>query len=186
MKRFVDVASLVGLHGMKGRLIARSCDGLPFLLEPGMIVHFVPPGLRDIRTTKVLEVTFAKADDYYVMFKDVTTRDEAQALVGKHCLVAQSELEGATHVTNYDQLQGFDVIDTKYGKLGTLSHIEHFPGHSLLAVNCTTNTETLSKKESFPDEGKTILIPLADEIINEISDENRSIYVTVPAGLLAL
>ena len=44
-RRWADVAELIATQGLKGRLVARSVRGLPFLLHEGLTVHFVPPTL---------------------------------------------------------------------------------------------------------------------------------------------
>ena len=55
-RRWADVAELIATQGLKGRLVARSVRGLPFLLSEGSAVFFVPPTLDGPRCARVRSV----------------------------------------------------------------------------------------------------------------------------------
>ena len=173
-RRWADVAELVAAQGLKGRLVARSVRGLPFLLREGMSVDFVPPTLHGPRHARVTFLQSAGGGDYLVGFNDVCSRDDAESIVGSHCLVSRELLPD-----NFDELQRFDsqhvrfycVQDKNLGTLGLIIEVREMPTQDLLVVE---------------HNAKEILIPFVDEFVLGIDEESKVVYVNVPQGLLDL
>ena len=174
MQTYTNVAHIIGLHGIHGRLIARACDGLPFLLEPGMTVHFVPPALRAVRTAVVKTIDLAKAGDYFVTFEGIDSRESTEILVGRYCLVSDADLPAVVR-DDFSHMLDYNVLDEAHGLLGKLVRIDTLPGQMLLVV-----------ASSLEDTTPEILIPAVDEIVHDIDDVNRIVHVCIPDGLLSL
>ena len=138
-----------------------------------MEVVFVPPVLAEPKSAVVEEASFIKDDAWFVRFEGVDTKDMADQLVGRYCLVRKADLpEGWEDLAN-GGLAGYEVIDEELGALGTVDRLVEMPAQALLAV--------------VPSDGAgEVLIPIVDEFIREVDEEARVIRVAVPASLVEL
>lgn len=176
MRTWADVAWLATAKNLDGGLVVRSASGLPFLLEEGMEVAFVPPVLDMPRCAIVEEIRPQDETSAVVWFKSVDDIDTAKALCGCHVLVRREELPElaqAIAAAHSDGVSGWEVHDAQAGLLGTLLRVEDNPGQSLLVVDRA-------------DGQSPLLIPLVDEFLVGIDEERERIDVDVPAGLLSL
>ncbi len=71
----------------------------------------------------------------------------------------------------YFEIKGFEVIDDKFGKVGTINDVLEYPNQAVIQV--------------FRDK-KEVLIPVSDDIIKKLDRKNRRLYVTLPDGLLSV
>ncbi len=153
-------------------------EGLPFLLEEGMEVTFVPPVLRIPRSGKVSALEEVGEGRYMVWFDCIDNRTDAEKLEGHFCLVRTSVLpEGFADQGTLD-LVGFSVVDEAGKLIGTVQGLEENPAHALLVVKRAGSSD-----DSEQDE---VLIPLVDEFLVAVEEEAREIRVTLPEGLLDL
>ena len=153
-------------------------EGLPFLLEEGMEVTFVPPVLRIPRSGKVSALEEVGEGRYMVWFDCIDNRTDAEKLEGHFCLVRTSVLpEGFADQGTLD-LVGFSVVDEAGKLIGTVQGLEENPAHALLVVKRGGSSD-----DSEQDE---VLIPLVDEFLVAVEEEAREIRVTLPEGLLDL
>ena len=151
----------------------RPTSGLPLLLEEGMEVVFVPPVLTEPKSAVVEEASFIKDDAWFVRFEGVTSKDAAEQLVGRYCLVRKADLpEGWEDLAN-GGLAGYAVVDEELGALGAVDRLVEMPAQALLAV-------------TLPDDAGEVLIPVVDEFVRAIDEEARVIHVAVPASLVDL
>jgi 16S rRNA processing protein RimM len=68
-------------------------------------------------------------------------------------------------------IDGYSMVDKKYGVLGDVIEIIEYPYQSLAKINF---------------QGTDVLIPLVDAIIVEIDDQKKLIQVNLPEGILAI
>ena len=92
MRSWANVATLAKTRNLDGGFVAKAATGLPFLLEEGMEVAFVPPREDVIRRTQVETVELIDERTAEIHFADVDSIDVAHALVGCCCLVIGSPL----------------------------------------------------------------------------------------------
>ncbi|MEG0790773.1 MAG: 16S rRNA processing protein RimM [Gordonibacter sp.] len=172
MRTWIDVAHLAKTKNLQGGFVVRSAAGLPFLLEEGIEVAFVPPALDAPRRARVETVVPSGEQAAVVTFDIVRDIDTAEKLAGCHCLVRRADLpEGVLDAPEADWA-GWQVRDACAGMLGMVASIEEMPGQMMLEV-------------AAPD-GRAILIPLVDEFVVEVDEDARLIEVDVPSGLLDL
>lgn len=172
-RRWADVAELVATQGLKGRLVARSVRDLPFLLEEGMPVHFVPPTLDAPRQARVVSVQHLGGYDYLVEFDAVSNRDAAESLAGSHCLVDREFLppDFEELLRGVQGAVGFSVHDEAIGLVGQVVGVREMPMQDLLVV---------------AREGEEVLIPFVDEFVLDIDEDARIVRMSLPAGLVEL
>ena len=92
MRTWADVAVLAKTKNLKGRLVARAAAGLPFLLEAGDEVAFVPPRLDVPRRAVVSLVKLVDERSAEVEFEGVDG-DDAAELAGCHCLIRRDSID---------------------------------------------------------------------------------------------
>lgn len=172
MGAWVRVAEFTKAKHVKGGLVARSVAGLPFLLEEGISAAFVPPVIDVPRNGTVTEVHPDPKGGCVVYFDTVTDANTADALVGCYALVRREDLPDDVLELQEGGIEGFTVVDAESGVIGTVVSINEMPGQHLLEVE--------------RENGKTVLIPVVDEFLEGLDEEERCIYVNLPEGLLDL
>ena len=172
MRAWVDAAVLVKAKNLKGGLVVRSTAGLPFLLDEGVEVAFVPPQTDLPRRAQVSSVRQMDARAAEVEFSGIDGT-AARGLVGCHCLVRRNVLDGAPIEEEPVLWDGWLVVDASVGEVGCVCGLVENPGQYLLEV------------ERADGQG-TLLVPVVDEIIREVDAAARIVRVILPNGLLDL
>ena len=173
MRAWKDVATLVKTKNLKGRFVARPAAGLPFLLEEGMRVAFVPPQ-TDLPREAVVEFVGEQGDGAFeVGFDAVGDETTAHGLVGCHCLVKRADLELDELEESPETWAGWRVFDADGALVGEVSELVDRPVQPLLAV-----ARADGRGEAF--------LPVADELIVEVDPDAQRIVMEIPAGLLDL
>ncbi len=157
------------LHGYKGELIAvfdtdRAEDYYElesiFLDLKGELVPFF-----------IEEMARNPKGHFIIRLEDVDP-EEAVSLVGRKIYLPQEilpELEGKQFY--YHEIIGFTALDENLGPIGIIEHV----------IDQTAQPIFLIEKD-----GKEILIPAVDEIIQEIDRINKVIKLQCPDGLVEL
>lgn len=180
MGSWTNVAALLRAKTNEGGLSVKPTEGLPFLLEKGMEVTFVPPVLRIPRSGEVLDVEEIAEGRYMVWFDCIDNRTDAEKLEGHFCLVRTSCLP-ENYMDKQDiDLTGFSVVDENAGCIGRVVRIDENPAHALLVVDRGLVSDSFEGRE---DE---VLIPLVDEFLVAVEEEMGEIRVSLPDGLLDL
>jgi 16S rRNA processing protein RimM len=103
-------------------------------------------------------------------FDDVDHIDKAQALVKKKIYLPLTKMpERDEDDFTYEDLEGFMVTDETHGELGEIIAINEYPQQYVATV--------LYKE-------KEILFPLNEDMIIAIDEEEKTMVVDLPAGLL--
>jgi 16S rRNA processing protein RimM len=69
----------------------------------------------------------------------------------------------------YFEIEGFTVIDSKYGQIGTVNKVIDLKGNPLIEIQ-------RGEQE--------ILLPKQDQFINEVDWDTETLFITAPDGLL--
>ncbi|PYF75823.1 ribosome maturation factor RimM [Pedobacter nutrimenti] len=103
-------------------------------------------------------------------FEDIDHIDKAQTLLKKKIYIAQDKVpvrdEDDFH---YNDLKGYLVSDETRGELGEIIEINEYPQQFVATV-------------SF--QNKEILFPLNEDMIVEIDEDNQTLLIDLPDGLL--
>ena len=117
-------------------------------------------------------VTVQPNSTAYVFFDDVDHIDMAKPLVRKQVYLPNDKLpERDPDDFRLTDLKGYMVTDKTHGTLGEITEVHQYPQQHVAAV--TYN-------------GNEVLFPLTDEWILAIDQENRSLDVDLPDGLIDL
>ncbi len=176
----------------------RSAPGLPFLLQPGMEVAFVPPRYDVPRRSRVLSVHDEDNDTYLVHFEGIETLDDARSLVGCSVLARREEVPQTAATMSTHDLIGFSIHDGHQDFYATVEDVIDYPAQRLLSVvpdqgktvdgRVTSDGATCDNAEESAsvDTDHRVLIPFVDAFIMSIDDEARILEMDLPKGLLDL
>lgn len=173
MRAWMDVAVLMKAKGKGGRLVAKAAAGLPFLLEPGDEVALVPPRTDVRRTVLVRDIEFIDGTRALVQLDGVCDDASAGELAGMHCLIRRDLVDEAAFDQPSSLWEGWLVVDSALGKVGTVRGIVDNPAHPLLDV----------ERE---DGAGSVLVPVVEEIVTGIDAPGCTVAVMLPSGLLDL
>ena len=105
------------------------------------------------------------------MLEDLTP-EQAGALVGHELYLPLDllpKLDGNRFY--FHEVVGFRVVDSQHGDIGTIEQVIEYPAQPLFQVM---------------KNGTEILIPVIDEVIDNVDRTNKTIYITAPNGLIDL
>ena len=164
MRSWANVATLAKTRNLDGGFVVKSTAGLPFLMEEGMEVAFVPPREDAVRRTTVADVVPIDEHSAEVHFADVVGIDEARRLVGCCCLVRRADLDEDDLDSMPARWEGWTVVDGQGRLLGNVAGIVENPAQMLLKVD---------RADDVPGKGE-LLIPAVDEIVVDVDPEALS------------
>jgi len=108
-----------------------------------------------------------------VKLDDVDEISTAKPLVGKSVYIPTNVLPKRNGNQFYHhEVINFTIIDSKYGEVGKLNQVLNYPKQAIFEVINAGDKE--------------ILIPVAEDIIDNVDRENKTITVTTPDGLIDL
>ena len=174
-EEITSVGKLLKTHALKGELnMLLDIDpgyleeGNPAILDIDGI--FVPFYADSIRT----KGSFS----YLVKFQGIDSEIEAKKLVNKQVYALRDRLKEYMldnydeEYALYDDLVGYTIEDMDYGVIGKVVEID-------------TNTENELFIVETPD-GNTVYIPLTEDFIEKMDEDNKTITMRLPEGLLDL
>ena len=105
-------------------------------------------------------------------FDDVDHIDKAQPLLKKKIYLPLTKMpDRSDDDFHYNDLKGFIVSDETHGELGEIIEVNEYPQQFVATVLY---------------QNKEILFPLNDDMIVEIDEDEETIFVDLPEGLLDL
>ncbi len=105
-------------------------------------------------------------------FDDIDHIDKAQPLVKKKVYLPLAKMPNRDDEDfHYNDLVGFTVSDETHGELGKILEVNEYPQQFVATVAY---------------QNKEVLFPLNDDMIVEIDEEEQTILVDLPDGLLDL
>ena len=103
-------------------------------------------------------------------FDDVDHIDKAQPLVKKKLYIPLTKVpDRSDEEFHYNDLKGYIVSDENHGELGEILEINEYPQQFVATIN-------------YKD--KEVLFPLHDDMIVEIDEEEHTMLIDLPEGLL--
>lgn len=174
-KNLTAVGKFQKTHALKGELNAL-LDIDPEFFEEGnaMVVDvdgiFVPFFTTGIRPKG--------ATSYLVKLEGIDSEEEARRFVNKLILAEKAELAPfldmeEDEIRGEDEFCGYRITDAETGNmLGVVERVDSSTSNLLFIVKTP--------------EGDEIFIPIAEEFIDSIDDENREIHMQLPQGLIDL
>lgn len=164
-----QLGHIVKAHGFKGELISQWDVDSPsayknieeiFIEVNGKLIRF------DVDKIKLLEKNNA-----LIKLKGIDEEEMANALINSNLFLPLSYLpELSDSQFYYHEIIDYEVIDTEKGNIGKILRVLDMPQQAILEI----------KHEN----GKEILIPVADEIIKKVNRTEKQLLIEAPDGLI--
>lgn len=168
----IEIGKFQKTHALKGELNALldvesdyMTGGHPLVVDiDGIFVPFYTESVRP-----------KGSESYLVKLRDVDSQEQAQEFVNKSIYGLRENL-----MEYYDDpdmeltadFVGFTVKDSRLGVIGEVTDVDDSTANVLFVIETP--------------EGKTVYVPVAEEFIIAIDDENRIIETSLPDGLVEL
>jgi len=166
----IKIGKFNKLHGIHGELsFSFTNDSFDEAENPFMICEldgiFVPFRLEECR--------FTSGSTALIKLNTIDSESKARRLVNHDVYFSKNQIRAQKEEESYswDYFTGFSLIDEKAGEIGIISAVD----------DSTLNTLFIIEKNK-----EEILIPAAEELISQIDDAGKKIFVTLPEGLLAI
>ena len=105
-----------------------------------------------------------------IYFDDIDHIDKAQALVRKKIYLPLAKMPDRSEDDfHYNDLKGFMVTDETIGELGIITEVNEYPQQFVATI-------------SYKD--KEVMFPLNEDMIIEIDEDEETLLVDLPDGLL--
>ncbi len=106
-----------------------------------------------------------------IELQDVNDAEDAAALVQKDLYLPMSVLPEKTGNSFYfHEVEGFELIDLGFGRVGTIKTVLDYPSQSLFQV--------------LTDDDIEVLMPMNGDIIQKVDRKAKQILVRAPEGLI--
>lgn len=151
-------------HGISGEVTLRFSDDVFDRVDADYLVLMVDGILVPFF---IEEYRFRSDEVALVKFEDIDTKDRASELTGCDVFFPRHLADAGDDVLTWSQIVGYDIVDVSSSK--TIGRIE--------AVDETTINTLLELSDG-------ILIPAADEFIEDIDHEERKLMMRLPEGLV--
>lgn len=106
--------------------------------------------------------------------EEVDSREDCAALAGKELFLRPQDIKERDVKTkisdlHFGHLEGFKIVDEEEGEIGTIIEVIEMPQQEMAVVD-------YKKKEIF--------IPLNEQLITNIEDNKKVVYMQLPLGIL--
>ena len=165
-----QIGRLTGAHGLKGYVdmyytddifTSDGCDYLVLEID-GLLVPFFVEDWQ-VRNDELASVKFEGYDD----------KDSVQLIQNTSVFYPKSAItEERRELASWQMLTGFEVSDSKSGKLGRVIDVDDSSANILLSIRTP--------------EGKEIVLPVHPDLVNSLDVNNRTITLDLPNGILEL
>lgn len=160
------IGKLGKTHGVKGEISFLFDDDVfdrvdadyLILMVDGILVPFF-----------IEEYRFRSDSNAIVKLEDINTQERARELTGCDVFFPRNLADSNEDSMSWAEIVGFEIIDANTGKSA---------GHIASIDNTTINI--------LFELGDGTLIPASEELITDINQENRTITIDIPDGLLEL
>lgn len=162
------VGSFVKTHGVKGELVAKKSSDLleKYKLESvlvdidgGLVPFFITPNGLTPRNHATVRILLEDMDD----------EAKATRFIGCDIYVPFKDAPDYFEDKEASALIGFTYIDEERGEIGTIEDIQDYSGNVVLVLELN---------------GQEVMIPFADDNFIEINEDEKSITMETPEGLI--
>lgn len=174
-EQLIEIGYIAKLHGLKGEMQAivtntvfddvKKCPYLVCEMD-GIYVPFFMTGYR-----------FRSSESMLLTFDDIDSQEKAEQFCGKtlyfdrKCFSKKEEEAYEAEVEEEMGYIGYTIIDQTIGILGKVIDINDQTANVLFIVERN---------------GEELMIPAADDLVVEINDEEQTILMDLPIGLVNL
>lgn len=157
------------VHGIQGELIIIFENGMEDAIEEPEFMFIEIEGLPV--PFFVDDITWRSDGSANFKLKYVDSKEKAQEYIGCKIAFENINLDLENVVFDPNHLIGFMLVDQQIGALGKIEGINDFGGNIVFSINY---------------KGNEVLIPFDDDLLISFDQENTTIVMNCPDGLLDL
>lgn len=164
------VGKIVKKYSFKGELLVKldTDDPEQFLEMESVFVE----QHKNLIPFFIESLSLHKSSLLRVKFEEVLSETDADQLLGASLYMPLSMLPKLSgNKFYYHEIIGFKVIDEHFGALGTITGVNDSTAQHLFKID---------------HKGKEVLIPVNDDIIQQVDRVNKTIRIDAPEGLIEL
>jgi 16S rRNA processing protein RimM len=157
-------------HGVKGETTLQLSDDVFDRVDADYLV---------VETDGILvpfffeEYRFRSDSVVLVKFCDIDTLEQAKELTGCDVYFPRSLSDNDVEAMTWSAIVGFQLVDAIYNKVvGEITAVDDSTLNVLFEVTTT--------------DGRNILVPASEELIQDVDTQQRTIYINIPEGILDL
>ena len=164
------LGKIVSKHSFKGEVLVKLDTDEPGIYE-NMESVFVLIG-NNLVPFFIEKCYLHKSNLLRIRLEDISSEADADRIIGSHLYLPLEFLPKLSgNKFYYHEIIGFDVIDSQHGNIGVIKGVNDSVSQALFEVE---------------KDDKQLLIPVADNIIDKVDRESKTLYVTTPEGLVDL
>ncbi|RFN59413.1 ribosome maturation factor RimM [Marixanthomonas ophiurae] len=164
------LGKIVKKYSFKGELLAKldTDDPEQFLeMESVFVEHN-----KNLIPFFIESLSLHKSTLLRIQFEGVKNETDATNLLGDELYLPLNMLPKLSGNKFYfHEVVGFTVTDTNFGTVGTITGVNDTTAQALFEID---------------HDGKEVLIPVSDDLIEKVDREKKDIRITAPEGLIEL
>ena len=164
------LGKIVSKHSYRGEVLIKLDTDEPRIYE-NMESVFVALG-NNLVPFFIEKSRLHKSSLLRVQFDGVSSEEEADQILGAELFLPLDMLpELSGNKFYYHEIIGFSIQDERHGHIGTITGVNDSTAQALFEVE---------------NEGRQLLIPISDDIIQKVDRKHSVIHVRTPEGLVDL
>ncbi|MFT4203054.1 MAG: ribosome maturation factor RimM [Chitinophagaceae bacterium] len=164
---FIQIGKIATTHGIKGDILIT--HGLDKALHfKGIKVLFIEETKNSRIPWFIESATARNNEETVVHLEGLNSKEAAHRLIRRNIWLAREDFEKNANKNAVITLIGYTLYDNKKA-LSTIEEVIEQP--SQILVKLTVN-------------GKEVLVPLHEEIVDRIDHNKKAVYAQLPEGLL--
>ncbi|WP_299164435.1 ribosome maturation factor RimM [uncultured Eudoraea sp.] len=164
------LGKIVSKHSFKGEVLVKLDTDEPGIYE-NMESVFVSIG-NNLVPFFIEKCYLHKSNLLRIRFEEISSEADADRIIGSNLYLPLKFLPKLSgNKFYYHEIIGFTVMDKQHGNIGVITGVNDSVSQVLFEVE---------------KDDKQLLIPVADNIIQKVDRDVKTIYVTTPEGLVDL
>lgn len=164
------LGKIVSKHSFKGEVLVKLDTDEPEIYE-NMESVFVSIG-NNLVPFFIEKCYLHKSNLLRIRFEEISSEADADRIIGSNLYLPLKFLPKLSgNKFYYHEIIGFTVMDKQHGNIGVITGVNDSVSQVLFEVE---------------KDDKQLLIPVADNIIQKVDRDVKTIYVTTPEGLVDL
>lgn len=177
MVSYLDVATIESTSHLDGRLFLVNRDGLCIFLDEGREVFLVPPRTDTLRVAHIESSDLESDAKAVVRFAEVGSIDDAEKLIGMHCLISKDDIDEELLIAN----------QASNGEFADWTFTDETSGRSGTILRSWSNAGNLLGEVVLDDGDKSMkIIPLAKDLISDFDEGEKTLSMLLPRGIFDL
>jgi 16S rRNA processing protein RimM len=168
MNQYFKIGKLAASFGLKGELVLQHSLGKKTSLK-GLETIFIEERKDNFMPYFITSTSIKNDTELYIKLEGIDSKETARKLTPKEVWLTEEDFKIHAAKSSPIALLGFHMITDEDEDLGEILEVIEQPHQILCAILL---------------DGKEALIPIHQESLDKIDQQNRKVYVTLPDGLL--